>query len=78
MKFRAFRNGKMLDELSLTGSYLFGTDGIAIRKSQIKFRNGTVECSKPNLETAGLTLLWLIDGFGKVLLQDTLEQPTRA
>ena len=49
----------------------FGTDGIAIRRTKIKFNKGVVECTKPNLGTAGLALLWPIDDFGKVLLPTT-------
>jgi len=79
MKFQVFKNGKVVDKFTLCGAYLFGTDGITIRRTQITFGNGIIECEKPNLETAGLTLLWPIDGFGKVLLPTTClperEQP---
>ena len=71
MKFQVFENGEVVDKFTLCGAYLFGTDGIAIRRAQITFKNGFIECKKPNLETAGLALLWLIDGFGKVLLPTT-------
>lgn len=79
MKFQIFRNGKVVDDFTLCGAYLFGGDGIGIRKAQITFENGLIECTKPNLETAGLALLWPIEGFGKVLLPTTClperEQP---
>jgi hypothetical protein len=71
VKFQVFKNGKVVDKFTLRGVYLFGTDGIAIRRTQIAFKNGTIICNKPNLETAGLALLWPIDGFGKVLLPTT-------
>ncbi|MBN2455686.1 MAG: endo-1,4-beta-xylanase [Sedimentisphaerales bacterium] len=71
MKFQVFRDGKALSRFPLKGAYLFGADGIAIRKAQIKFKNGFIECSKPNLETAGLTLLWSVDGFGDIVLPTT-------
>lgn len=71
MKFQVFKNGEPVDKFTLCGAYLFGTDGIGIRRAQITFKNGLIECKKPNLETAGLTLLWRIDGFGKVLLPTT-------
>jgi len=71
MKFQVFKNGKIVGKFRLCGAYLFGTDGIAIRRAQITFKNGIIECKKPNLETAGLALLWRIDGFGKVLLPTT-------
>ena len=78
VKFQVFKNGKVVDKFRLCGAYLFGTDGIAIRRAQITFKNGIIECRKPNLETAGLALLWRIDGFGKVLLPTTcLSERTR-
>ncbi|MGD8500080.1 MAG: endo-1,4-beta-xylanase [Phycisphaerales bacterium] len=71
MRFQVFRDGKVVDKFTLCGAYLFGGDGIGIRRTQITFKGGFVECSKPNLETAGLALLWPIDGFGSVLLPTT-------
>ena len=71
MKFQVFRNGEAVDKFTLCGDYLFGTDGIAIRRAHITVKKGLIECRKPNLETAGLVLLWPIDGFGKVLLPTT-------
>ncbi|MHC4149064.1 MAG: endo-1,4-beta-xylanase [Planctomycetota bacterium] len=71
MKFQVFEDGKIVDKFALHGAYLFGTDGIAIRRAQITFRNGIIQCKKPNLETSGLALLWPINGFGRVLLPTT-------
>ena len=71
MKFQIFRNGKVVDKFTLCGAYLFGGDGIGIRRAQITFKDGYVECTKSNLETAGLALLWPIEGFGTVLLPTT-------
>ncbi|HUV63996.1 MAG TPA: endo-1,4-beta-xylanase [Sedimentisphaerales bacterium] len=71
MRFQVFRNGRVIDQFTLCGAYLFGGDGLGIRRAQITFRDGFVECTKPNLETAGLALLWPIDGFGSVLLPTT-------
>lgn len=71
MRFQVFKNGRVVDKFALCGAYLFGSDGIAIRRAQITFKDGIIECEKPSLETAGLALLWPIDGFGKVLLPTT-------
>jgi GH35 family endo-1,4-beta-xylanase len=71
VKFQVFSSGKVVDEFSLVGAYLFGTDGIAVRRAQITCKKGLIECSKPNLGTAGMALLWPVDGFGKVLLPTT-------
>lgn len=71
MKFQIYKNGQIVDKFRLCGTYLFGTDGITIRRAKISFRNGSVLCNKPNLGTAGLALLWPIEGFGNVLLPTT-------
>jgi GH35 family endo-1,4-beta-xylanase len=71
VEFQIFKKGKVVDKFTLCGAYLFGTDGIAIRRAQIKLKGSVVKCEKPNLETAGLALLWPVDGFGKVLLTTT-------
>jgi len=79
VKFQIFKNGQVVDKFTLCGAYLFGGDGIGIRRAKITFKNGLVQCAKSNLETAGLALLWPIEGFGKVLLPTTClperEQP---
>jgi len=71
VKFQVFSKGKVVDKFRLCGAYLFGTDGIGIRRAKIRFKNGFIECERPNLETAGLALLWPIDGFGRMLLPTT-------
>ena len=71
MKFQVFKNGQIVDKFTLCGAYLFGGDGIGIRRAQIEFKDGYIQCYRPNLSTAGLALLWPIEGFGKVLLSTT-------
>lgn len=71
MKFRVFKNGEVVDKFTLCGAYMFGGDGIGVRRAQIAFKKGFVQCTKQNLETAGLALLWPIEGFGRVLLPTT-------
>ena len=71
MKFQVFKNGSIVENFTLSGAYLFGGDGIGIRQAEITFKDGFINCKKPNLETAGLALLWPIEGFGKVLLPTT-------
>lgn len=71
VKFQVFNKGKLVEKFDLRGAYLFGTDGMAIRRADIGFKKGVIECKKPNLETAGLALLWPIEGFGRVLLPTT-------
>jgi len=71
VRFRIFSNGKPVNDFALHGAYLFGSDGMAVRKAQIAFADGLLECYKPNQETSGLALLWPVEGFGSVLLPTT-------
>ncbi len=71
MKFQVFRDGELVEKFRPCGAYLFGTDGISIRRAKIAASNGVVECVRPNVETAGLALLWPISGFGRILLPTT-------
>jgi hypothetical protein len=71
VKFQVFKNGQIVDQFTICGEYLFGGDGISIRRAQIEFKDGTINANRPNLVTAGLALLWPIEGFGKVLLPTT-------
>ena len=71
MRFQIFNNGKQVTDFALHGAYLFGSDGMAIRKAQVSFVDGILECYKPSEETAGVALLWPVEGFGKILLSTT-------
>jgi hypothetical protein len=77
VEFQVFRNGKIVDKFALCGAYLFGSDGVATRRAQITFQKGVISCKKADMETAGLALLWPVDGFGRVLLP-TAFLPERA
>ncbi|NLH42194.1 MAG: hypothetical protein GX448_10165 [Planctomycetes bacterium] len=71
MKFQVFSNGKTVTDFVPSGACLFGTDGISIRRAKIAFTDGCVECVRPNIETAGLALLWPIEDFGRIMLPTT-------
>ncbi len=71
MRFQVFKNGKAYNDFNVCGAYMFGTDGVGVRRARITSKGGVVDCRKANLETAGLALLWPIEGFGRVLLPTT-------
>jgi len=71
VEFQIFKDGKPVNDFQLFGAYLFGTDGIAIRRAQIFSKDGLIVCRKHKLQTAGLALLWPVEGFGKILLSTT-------
>ena len=72
MEFQLFKKGKPLKTLSLAGVYLFGADMIPLRRvDKIAFNNGVLECQKRSQDSAGLSLLWPIEGNGQLLLNTT-------
>jgi len=71
VKFQVFSNGKTVTDFVPSGACMFGTDGISIRRAKIGFTDGCVECVRPNIETAGLALLWPIEDFGRIMLPTT-------
>jgi len=71
VKFQVFKDGQVIKQFQPYGAYLFGTDGISVRRAKITFKNGYVDCVRPNMETAGLALLWPIEKFGKIMLPTT-------
>ena len=71
MRFQVFKNGQVVQKFNVCGAYIFGTDGTSIRRAKIVFEDGCVSTQKPNNETAGLTLLWPVEGFGRILLSTT-------
>ena len=69
MKFKVFNDGELVKGFELHGAYMFGSDGMAVRRARVQFANGLLYCERPNQETSGLALLWPVEGFGRVLLQ---------
>ena len=72
MKFQVFKDGEAAKDFTLSAAYMFGADRVPLRDSnKIRFKNGSIECSKKGPESAGLALLWPVEGFGRVLLSTT-------
>ncbi|MHC4552319.1 MAG: endo-1,4-beta-xylanase [Planctomycetota bacterium] len=78
MKFQVFKNGQKLTDFSLSGAYLFGADMIPLRHvDKIEFNDGIIDCDKKSKDSAGLALLWPVEGSGQLLLPTT-RLPERA
>jgi GH35 family endo-1,4-beta-xylanase len=72
LKFQLYKNGKPLKKLSLAGAYLFGADMIPLRHvDKIDFDDGLLVCQKRSQDSAGLSLMWPIEGNGQLLLHTT-------
>ncbi|MBN1341878.1 MAG: endo-1,4-beta-xylanase [Phycisphaerae bacterium] len=70
MRFRAYIDGKPAASLNLGGSHLVGSDGVPLL-AEIGFKDGQIVCSKRPQGPAGLSLLWQVKGFGKLMLETT-------
>jgi hypothetical protein len=68
VRFLVYNKGKLTESFEPHGAYMFGADGMAIRRAQISFSDGFLVCFKPTQETAGVALLWPVEGFGRILL----------
>ena len=72
MKFQVYKDGRVLENFDLNAAYMFGADKIPLRDSnKIVCKNGLIECRKKTFESAGIGLLWSVEGFGKVLMTTT-------
>lgn len=72
MKFQVFSKDARPEVFDLTGAYLFGADTIPLQSTQsIRAKDGEIECKRKSSDSAGLSLLWHVDGCGRVLLPTT-------
>lgn len=71
MRFQVFKNSKVLDSFVLSGAYMFGSDGTSMRKVDISFSEGIIDCERVGRDTAALALLWEVEGFGRIMLPTT-------
>jgi hypothetical protein len=72
VKFQIFQNGNPAYNFRLCGEYVFGNDGIALRRVRLDLKNGIIDCKKQQKETSGLALLWPVNGFGRLVLPTTV------
>ena len=68
LSFAAYSEGKLADEVNLSGAYLVGSDDIPLR-ADITFAKGIISCKKRAHGPAGLALLWDVPGVGSILLE---------
>lgn len=77
MKFQVFSNGKAIESFKISGAYMFGIDAVPLREPvKISFKGGGIHCSKKSNDSAGLALLWSVQGCGQMLLS-TSRLPER-
>ncbi len=70
LRFKAFVNGKVVTSFDLEGAYLVGSDGVPLR-AEIGQRGEEVLCLKRAQGPAGLSIVWHVQGFGRIMLETT-------
>ncbi len=70
LRFRAYIDGEPASSLVMDGSYLVGSDGVPL-SAEISFKRGEIVCTKRAQGPAGLSLLWGVKGFGRIMLETT-------
>ncbi|MCP4250679.1 MAG: hypothetical protein GY778_26860 [bacterium] len=70
LRFRVFADGKPAAKLDLSGAYLVGSDGVAVR-AEIEFKKGEIRCQKRGVGPVGLAVVWPVNGAGRLMLETT-------
>ncbi|MBS3733699.1 MAG: endo-1,4-beta-xylanase [Phycisphaerae bacterium] len=70
LRFTAYRDGAVCDQIDLSGAYAFGQDGIPVRADLVA-EKGQVTCVKRVAGAIGLAVLWDVPGVGRYLLPTT-------
>jgi hypothetical protein len=75
IQFEVYDNGKLVEDLDLSGAYVFGQDSIPIR-ADITVYKGMIRCTKRVPGPAGLAVLWDVGQAGTFMLP-TVRLPER-
>jgi endo-1,4-beta-xylanase len=67
-RFKVFENGRPATSAFIDGSYLIGSEGVPL-PAQITFADGEIRCTKRAPGPAGLSLLWPVEGYGRLMLE---------
>ena len=67
IQFEVYHDGKLIDDMDLSGAYVFGQDSIPMR-ADISVSKGLITCSKRAAGPAGLSVLWDVGEAGIFML----------
>lgn len=76
LKFEAYKNGGAAESVNLSGSYVFGQDGIPLRADLLSEGNA-ITCMKTTGGPSGLSLLWATKTCGIYMLSTTRLPPSQ-
>ncbi len=75
LRFEVYRDGAPIEDIDLSGAYLFGQDGIPLR-AELAVADGRITCNKRVAGASGLALLWQAGEAGEFMLP-TCRLPER-
>ena len=75
IQFEVYQDGKLAEDMDLSGAYVFGQDAIPIR-ADITVSKGLIRCTKRVPGPAGLSVLWDVGQAG-VFMLPTVRLPER-
>ncbi len=71
LRFQLPSDAAFSDQIDLSSAYLFGSDGVPLR-AEVSLKNGTITCTKRMSGPVGLSMLWPVEGVGRIVL-DTMR-----
>ena len=70
ISFEVFNDGKAVQDVSANSMYMFGQDEIAVR-GQMELHDGLLRSNRHGDSAIGVSTLWPVRDFGKIMLQTT-------
>lgn len=70
LRFKVFENGTPAKSADLDGAYLVGNDRVPMR-AELEFKQGEIQCDPRARGAAALSILWPVEGVGRLMLETT-------
>jgi hypothetical protein len=76
LRFRVFDNGRPASAVNIESAYLVGVDRVPLR-GKLEFADGEIRGAIPARGAAGLSLMWPVEGAGRMMMETTrlLDRP---
>lgn len=68
LRIRVYENGSPARSVDLTGAFLVGNDRVPIR-GELSFSDGEISCESRARGAAALSVLWPVNGMGRLMLE---------
>ncbi|MBN2563024.1 MAG: endo-1,4-beta-xylanase [Phycisphaerae bacterium] len=76
LRFKVFENGAPAKSVDLEDAYLVGNDRVP-QRTRLEFVNGEITCATESSAAAALSIMWPVEGVGRIMLETTrlMERP---